>query len=393
MKSIWLITYNLDNVTAGPVVRFKRYAPLFLAKGYRLTFVTRKVKSSDPSFEVRDGYDVLRIKSDLGFLRVTTFITKSLIKCLFNKKAPDYIFLFAITIYQLWLFPFLRFRKLKMLYISTMALKEIQFEEQSSLKKIFKGINFKLQQMLFRSIDKIVTSSKNLSLDFLNLGVDESKLEVINNGVNTSRFSPISRENKNHLRKELDLPEDFKIILYVGLRTERKGLLDLIDAWKIFYNTNKNTILLLVGEDKVSASSESFNKKWNNIKDSIKNGKTGMVLRDKCEEVEKYFGASDLFIFLSFKEGMPNVILEAMASGLPVITTRFEGFSNEFGENGKHLITTERNPEIISSHIERCLKDMQYYETIRKNALNNILENFRVERSIQKYIDIIESKL
>jgi glycosyltransferase involved in cell wall biosynthesis len=126
--------------------------------------------------------------------------------------------------------------------------------------------------------------------------------------------------------------------LFVGLKVERKGILDLMESWKLFYKNMPDHYLLMVGDEKSSASDPDYNKHWEGIKKEIENPELRIINRPNHPAIEEYFYSSDIFIFLSKKEGMPNVVLEAMSAGLPMIITEFEGFSDDYGEDGKGIL-------------------------------------------------------
>ncbi len=102
-------------------------------------------------------------------------------------------------------------------------------------KKIIEAMNF---------ADKILSVSEDLKLHITNLGIDERKVHVVPNGVDTAKFKSAGRE---HARKVLNLPQEKNIVLFIGALRKIKGVDYLIEAAKSFVDTN--TDLYVVGRD------------------------------------------------------------------------------------------------------------------------------------------------
>jgi glycosyltransferase involved in cell wall biosynthesis len=245
--------------------------------------------------------------------------------------------------------------------------------------------------VLFRNINGIVNSSQALSQGFADHGVAPSKLKVIYNGVNSKRFKPVDAATKLQFRQKLDLPENAQIILFVGLKVERKGIIDLMDTWRLYAPQHPNQYLVMVGEEKNSASDQDYNSQWEGIKTEISNPALRVINRPNHPQIEEYFFASDIFIFLSKKEGMPNVVLEAMATGLPMLVTEFEGFSEDYGRDGEEYLMVNRDAKHIAETLDKITSDKALYDKIRKNSLQKVENDFLVEKSIDRYIDLINN--
>jgi glycosyltransferase involved in cell wall biosynthesis len=393
MKKIWLITYNLDGVTAGPSVRFQRYASFFTKKGYRLVFVTFKSNPDLPNTESREFYDVIRVSSKSRVFHHTLFIAKCLLKALFSKEKPFSILTFSLTTFHLWFLPLLKIANLKLIFVNTMSLHTTYLKGNSAPINFYNAIHRSLYSLLFKNLHAIVNSSNALTDSFRRLNIPDSKLKVIYNGVNNQRFKPVSDTEKQAFRERLDLPKIGKLVLFVGLKVDRKGILDLMESWRLIYKDHPDYYLVLVGDEKTSAGDPDYNSQWDLIKKEIENPDLRIINRPNHPQIEEYFFSSDIFIFLSKKEGMPNVVLEAMAAGLPMIITEFEGFSNDYGENGENYILVERNPKVISEAVVKLNTDKDFYNSIRNKSLQHVQDNFLVEASIDKYIQLFESKI
>ena len=108
---------------------------------------------------------------------------------------------------------------------------------------------------------------------------------------------------------------------------------------------------------------------------------TGLV-----DNVDEYMKSSDLFVFLSKREGCPNVIIEAMSTGLPVIALNISGVTEDIICDGiDGIIVSEENPKIIATVIEKIIKNRVLYINISKNARETAISRFSTEVIDQEY--------
>jgi UDP-glucose:(heptosyl)LPS alpha-1,3-glucosyltransferase len=152
------------------------------------------------------------------------------------------------------------------------------------------------------------------------------RIKVIYNGVDHNAFNIGVKEYRNEMRRGYGIEDKEFVILFVSNNWERKGLATIIEA--ISKTGMEKIRLLVVGRgNKRRYFSLARNKKISTEK-IIFTGRTG--------DVEKYYGMSDIFILPSRYEPFANVCLEAMACGLPVITTKTNGASEVImhGKNG-----------------------------------------------------------
>ena len=103
------------------------------------------------------------------------------------------------------------------------------------------------------------------------------------------------------------------------------------------------------------------------------------------DNVADYLKASDLLVFTSRREGMPNVIPEAMASGLPVVTTPFIGFPEEFGSAGREFILSSWNPEDLASDVVLLLGSRAEREDLGQRARAWVTDRLALGASLDQY--------
>jgi len=188
--------------------------------------------------------------------------------------------------------------------------------------------------LIFSVSDIIIGTSKALRDAYISAGFSEKKLSYIPNGVDCSRFSPLSNfEEKERLKKKLNLDKK-KVALFVGSFRTAKGVDLLIDSFCKVRNTVTDLQLVIVGPicPVCPGSGIAEEKLMLKIKDSLKiimKGNQVLILgQDRSRfslvgtkrNIEEWMAAADVFLFPSRREGLPNVVLEAMASALPCVT-------------------------------------------------------------------------
>lgn len=135
------------------------------------------------------------------------------------------------------------------------------------------------------------------------------KTHVIYSSVDFSIFNPALKQQRSKIREELKISEDETTFLFVGSGFERKGLAAAIKA----LSKVDNSRLIVIGKDKLV-------KKYRQLASHLQVTDKVLFLGVQ-HDVTPYYGASDAFIFPTLYDPFPNVIIEAMATGLPVITS------------------------------------------------------------------------
>ena len=159
--------------------------------------------------------------------------------------------------------------------------------------------------------------------------VPEERIEVIYDGIDTELFSPQNREKyRKEIRNQFSIPSDAFVVLFLGSGYKRKNLSTLLEAIPLV--DSNNIYCLVVGGDR---HPETYAAKAKAI--GIGNR---VVFAGVQREAEKFYGASDIFVIPSLQEAFGNVVLEAMASGLPAVTTSLSGASEVMGGDLKNLI-------------------------------------------------------
>lgn len=207
------------------------------------------------------------------------------------------------------------------------------------------------------------------------------EINVIPNGVDLSKFT--INEDKIDIRRELDIPQDKTILISVGRLYPVKGIEYLIRSINHLRETHNDLKLLIIGDGAERNNLEKLSEELNN-EDYIE-------FRGKIpnEKIPLYLRASDVFILPSLSEGFPNALLEAMASGLPVVATNIRGLDEilEDGVNG--FLVNPKSPKEIANKISHIIQDSALSEKFSQN--NKVkAEEYSWETVIKKLNEIYE---
>lgn len=218
----------------------------------------------------------------------------------------------------------------------------------------------RLLQYALHKAHRVIAVSQSLTEEILRLGISEKKLTVIPNGVDIDKFCPAPKEQA---RSKLTLPLNKKIILSVGHLTSNKGFDLLIKALKILSGESReeNLRLVIVGEGSARKDLEQL------ISSLQLNGRVRLVGAVPHQELYLWYSAADLFCLASDKEGWPNVLLESLACGTPVVATDVGGIP-EIIRLDRVGVLTKRNVQDISKTISFALKKQWIYNEIIQYA-------------------------
>jgi glycosyltransferase involved in cell wall biosynthesis len=264
-------------------------------------------------------------------------------------------------------------------------------DDPITIKKSYKAMWARFQ--LFLLMDRFLCISKPLVDACLASGIPNCKISYIPQGVNDVKFHKPLAAEKSNLKKSLGFLDDCKIVVFVGAIIERKGVDILVKAWKSIQASAYNSKLLLVGpyefgdEDKNKSTLSSFVKEIENL---ICSDNLDIHFIGRTSEVEKYLKIADVFVLPSRKEGFGNVILEAMACGVPPVVTGMDGVALETVEDGSngYIISDDRD---LAEKVTSLLLDTSMNNSMSEKSIDKIRSTFSMEKIAPRYIKLYES--
>ncbi len=179
-----------------------------------------------------------------------------------------------------------------------------------------------LHRFMLRRVDAYVAISQDLVQEFRAGGMVPTRIHYLPNGVDTERFHPAADAERVRLRTGLGLPAGRPIALYVGVLDERKNILWLAERWVANRGFDTGALLVAVGPQ----SREDPNGVLRGRLQGLSQGAPELFqLRDFTPDILPWYQSADVLVLPSLKEGLPNVVLEAMACGLPCVAARASG--------------------------------------------------------------------
>ena len=193
-------------------------------------------------------------------------------------------------------------------------------------------------------------------------------IDVIPNGVELDRFFPAETAEKSEVLR----------LLTVGRLSVTKRIEMLIDTVEILHRTAIKLHLTIVGGGKMEQQFRNI------VTERELNGVIEITGRMDSENMPEVYRRNDIFISASMQEGMSNAMLEAMSSGLPIVTTRCEGLAELIDGNG--LIVELDNIEEIAKAVKRLADDPELYKQM-STAARKQAEKFDWANVASSYIE------
>lgn len=209
------------------------------------------------------------------------------------------------------------------------------------------------------------------------------EIPTIHGLVDLETFSPV--EDKAELRRQLNIPLKSHVLLFAGFLKKEKGVFELLEAFAGVRRSLPNIVLKICGQ-----GGERFNLEKRiaelNISDCA-----FLVGTVSPADMHKWMQASDLFVLPSYHEGMPNVVMEAMACGLPVISTAVGGLPEAVGDCKGAILIEPRSSDQLASAIIKVGTDKTLREQMGAAARQTAEQKFGAATNSQKMLDYLGS--
>jgi glycosyltransferase involved in cell wall biosynthesis len=385
MNIVIIVHYIFPHITGTDVGAFEQ-AKRYVRLGHEVTMVSSNLHNS-LSEETKDGIKILRVKA-VNFLErvgIPYPIFSPALYTVLKKqiKQADIVHVHGMLYMSTILAIRLAKSYKKPVVLTQTAPDKYHFRPRKTsnilvkLSNICKGTVISVLESVSLYIGKrnlllsnqITTLSMPLKKMLIDMGIKEERIEYISNGVDTDSFHPINDEEKLALRRELNLPENEKLILSIGRFVPKKGLDIFIGAADTDYQ------LVLVSRG--------------NFDQFIENAQGKVIILDPMpqERLKKVYQACDVFVLAAAGEDVFSLVLmEAMACGLPIITSNDPFFLNYV--DGKNIMLVEPTADNIKKSLKEIVNDKNRIRQMSEYSRAKAIETFSWDSRIQRYVEI-----
>ncbi len=244
--------------------------------------------------------------------------------------------------------------------------------ESTGFKRSLLGF---IEKLTYRFATKVYPNSQGLQ-DFIlkEKFTQKRKLNIIgngsSNGIDTRYFSKekYDKEFQKSFRKELSIPEEDFVFVFVGRIVKDKGIVELVNAFSMLQN--KKSTLLLVGpfeQDLDPLPVDTLQL----IRDNAKIVSVGYQ-----QDVRPYFAISNVLVFPSYREGFPNVVLQALSMELPAIVSDINGCNEIVTHGFNGLIIPKKSEKELQGAMFEMMNDKGQYQSLKQNTRTSITKNY-----------------
>jgi glycosyltransferase involved in cell wall biosynthesis len=341
-----------------------------IKRGYEISVVTPRIFRRSKRFEVNGGERIYRflflseekllVEYDrVPIVRMLTYMLSGFLSCLRVIYRDNCQLIHAHFVVPTGLIAVLVGRWMRMPVII-----QVHGSDVTKYAKLNRWMAW-LTAFASKKADHLIAVSDELAAILTEqFGIQPDKITVSSCGIDVTHFRPMPR---NQAREQLNLPEKYSIVLFVGSLIRRKGVDILLSAIARIVAHHSRVKLVVIGEGPLLQQLEA--QALDLAIDKI----VHFVGRKSNDELPFWYSAADIFVLPSLREGTPLALLEALSCEVPVIVSRAGGMVEviEDGKNG--LLTDIADPVDLEKKLSLLLADSDMRQRFKETARDTVL--------------------
>lgn len=350
----------------GAEVQAQLLAGALRARGAQVTVLTRRLKGL-PKRAVIDGIPVYRaIRTvPLPFLWGLAFMVSTFI-FLFRKR-NEYDLIHCHIMHE---FQTVVAVAIKYLFRKKVVVKMSSSGMTSDIRLILEKVYGKLFLRLAKGVDAVIAVCRESSQELRTAGFPAGRLVEIANGVDTASFIPVpSRE----------VPEE-RIITFIGRLDGFKGVDDLLHGFKVLLAKKESVRLVIVGTGPLESQFKELAGTLH-LKERV-------TFKGKQNSIVAELHNTDVFVLPSRSEGMSNVLLEAMACGVPIVATAVGGNTDLISDRRNGILVPPSDPDALGEALGELLLNGALAEQLGSRARKTVEEHYTLEMIADRYLNL-----
>ena len=258
-------------------------------------------------------------------------------------------------------------------------------DDPLSIKESFSTIFWQL----FKCCHAYIGVSPAFAMSYQKADLPEKKYNFIPNGVDLDRYLPASKNEKMALREKYGFAEDDKVVVFVGHLSPEKRPMLLYKAWVKLREQNDNAKIIFIGHTR------NYYEVDDEIIETIRQDafRRGILpfihFVEKTSHVDEYMKIADVFVLPSIREGLPNVLLEAMACALPCVVSDLPGVTDWLIDDGvTGVLFRSDDPDVLAGKITPYFAEHVIQQSMGVAARHFIENNFSCASTSQGVLDL-----
>ncbi len=235
----------------------------------------------------------------------------------------------------------------------------------------------------------VVCNSNAVAIAARKRGIPPDRIRVVRNGIDPEALRGAISKDRLRVREEIGIPEDAFLACLPGRFDPLKDQMTAVSAFKTPLLANRKDIyLVLAGSSRLPAE-----KSYRAIVEAAAEDLENVVLVDFYQPIAELLSASDVVVLSSIHEGLPNVLLEAGALGIPQIATTAGGCVEvvEAGKTG--LLVPPRNPQSLAEAIVKLADDPVLRKEMGARARRRVETDFSIESETKAFLDLADEAM
>lgn len=225
---------------------------------------------------------------------------------------------------------------------------------------------------IYSQADHYTCITREMVEEALSCGIAPDRVHYLPNSVDVRRFRPSDAHERNAIRRDLGWPVDRPICLFMARLSVEKGLLDLVEAWR--HVSQAGALLQVVGPDMPGHHLDAGGQA------RALTARLGLESRvsfhGPTSDAPRVLRAADVFAHPSHWEAAPFAVIEAMATGLPIVATSVGGMGEYLTDGRNALFCPPRAPSDLARQIDRLLGDAALARRLGDEARRDALRDF-----------------
>ncbi len=348
----------------------QRLAEGLAARGWRIGVVTARYPGL-PRFEKLNGVDVYRIWAIPRPGKFSATFLPSLMRFLVS-RGRDYTIWHAHQAFYHAAIAVSVGRWMRRLCIVKAAASG-PYGDMARLRRVRMG-GWVVRSL--READAIISLNAELTEELVHAGFNSSRVRRIPNGVDCTQFTIPSAGSRYHARQELGIGADELLAVFAGRLAEDKGVDFLLEAWRIIEQRfpTRPWKLILVGNE---LRQGEYQARLRQLRSARHFG--------KVSDVRPFLRAADLVVHPSLAEGLSNVVLEAMATGVPVVGTRVGGLNEQIDDRVSGLLVEPASPFALVEGLLVLLENAALRVNLGEQARSRAEQVYSLDSVISAY--------